>query len=377
MPVICNDEVKQLESLQHQSIQDLFDLMDESGHEQIVFCRHSGSGLKAIIAIHDTTLGPALGGCRMQDYATTEEALQDVLRLSKGMTYKSAVADVDFGGGKMVVIGDPKEKSPELFRAIGRFVAGLNGRFYTGTDMGTDPEDFVHARRESKAFVGLPKCYGGSGDTSLPTAHGVYQGIRATLKYLYGDDSLSGKTFAIQGVGKVGGKLVNLLLEEGATCYISDIDEGRCLEIQEMAPDRVTICNWDEIHKVPCDIFAPCAIGGVLNYLTIPELRCRAVVGSANNQLSREQDGFELHQREIWYAPDYLVNAGGLIQVATELEGGTEETSIAKTKSIYEGLLEIYRVSEQDNIPTCQAADQLVERRLNRIADLHRIFPGR
>ncbi|WP_044642883.1 Leu/Phe/Val dehydrogenase [Risungbinella massiliensis] len=366
-----------MDSLQHQSIQDLFDLMDEDGHEQIIFCRHPSSGLKAIIAIHDTTLGPALGGCRMQDYATTEEALQDVLKLSKGMTYKSAIADVDFGGGKMVVIGDPKEKRPELFRAIGRFLAGFKGRFYTGTDMGTDPEDFVHARRESQAFVGLPKCYGGSGDTSLPTAHGVYQGIRATLKYLYGDDSLEGRTFAIQGVGKVGGKLANLLLQEGATCYIADIEANRCLEIQERDPQRVTICNWDEIHKVACDIFAPCAIGGVLNYLTIPELRCRAVVGSANNQLSREEDGFELQRREIWYAPDYLVNAGGLIQAATELEGGTEETVIAKTKSIYEGLLEIYRVSAQENIPTCQAADQLVDRRLNKVADLHRIYSGR
>jgi glutamate dehydrogenase/leucine dehydrogenase len=358
-------------------MRDVFEMMDKYGHEQVVFCRHPRSGLKAIIAIHDTTMGPALGGCRMIPYATTDEALEDVLRLSRGMTYKCGVADVDFGGGKMVIIGDPlKDKSPEMFRAVGRFVGGLGGRFFTGTDMGTTPEDFIHAKRESNCFVGLPKTHGGSGDTSIPTALGVLQGLKATAKFLWGTDSLEGRTIAIQGVGKVGGRLLELLMEEGAFAVIADINEARLRELKEQYGERVEISTVDEIHRAECDILSPCARGGVVNDVTLSELRCQAIVGSANNQLAEDRHGDLLHERGILYAPDYLVNAGGLIQVADELEGYQEERVLAKTKAIYDMLLQIYERSHQENIPTYRAADRIVVERLEKVADLRRILLG-
>ncbi|MFC7443005.1 Leu/Phe/Val dehydrogenase [Laceyella putida] len=358
-------------------MRDVFALMEEHGHEQVVFCRHADTGLKAIIAIHNTTLGPALGGCRMIPYETTDEALEDVLRLSKGMTYKCGLADVDFGGGKMVIIGDPAEdKSPEMFRAIGRFVGGLNGRFFTGTDMGTEPKDFIHAARESSSFVGLPRSHGGSGDTSIPTAMGVLQGMRATAQHLWGTTELEGKKVAVQGVGKVGGKLVELLIEKGASVVIADLCEERCREWALRAPQQIEISQVDTIHQVDCDIFAPCARGGVINDRTIGELRCRAIVGSANNQLMADRHGDELHERGILYAPDYLVNAGGLIQAADELEGYKEERVLAKTKAIYEMVLEIFTRSKRENIPTCRAADRIVVERMEKVADVRRIILG-
>lgn len=356
---------------------DVFELMDKYGHEQVIFCRHRGSGLKAIIAIHDTTLGPALGGCRMATYGSTEEALEDVLRLSRGMTYKCGAADVDFGGGKAVIIGDPKrDKSPELFRAFGRFVGGLNGRFYTGTDMGTSPEDFVYASREAECFVGLPESHGGSGDTSIPTAFGVLQGMKATATVLWGSESLSGRTVAVQGVGKVGTRLVRLLMEEGARCLIADLDKSRVEALREEFPEGVEAVDVETVHAASCDIFAPCAGGGVINDKTVEELKCRAVVGSANNQLEDDRHGDRLHERGILYAPDYLVNAGGLIQVADELSGYNEKRVMAKTRSIYEMLLKIYRLSRERDIPTYRALDRLVAKRLEQVADLRRIFLG-
>src|SRR5690606_12654148 len=296
---------------------DIFEMMDRYGHEQVIFCRHRGSGLKAIIAIHDTTMGPALGGCRMAPYGSTEEALEDVLRLSWGMTYKCGAADVDFGGGKAVIIGDPKrDKSPELFRAFGRFVGGLNGRFYTGTDMGTSPEDFVHARRESRCFVGLPESHGGSGDTSMPTALGVLQGMKATALELWGSEDLSGRTVAVQGVGKVGARLVRLLVEEGARCLIADVDGRRVDALREAFPDAVEPVEVGAVHAVSCDIFAPCAGGGIINDETIEELKCRAVVGSANSQVEDDGHGHSLHERGSLYAPDREGKPGGLREVA-------------------------------------------------------------
>lgn len=359
-------------------MRDVFALMDECGHEQVIFCRHVNTGLKAIIAIHNTTLGPALGGCRMFPYESTEAALADALRLSKGMTYKCGLADVDFGGGKMVIIGDPKEdKSPEMFRVIGRFVGGLHGRFFTGTDMGTEPQDFIHAARESPYFVGLPRSHGGGGDTSIPTAMGVLEGMRAAAQHLWGKAELADRTIAVQGVGKVGGKLVEMLLEEGARVVIADLSVERCTEWKCRAPDQVEIDHVDTIHHVPCDIFAPCAQGGVIDDQTLDELRCQAIVGSANNQLASDRHGDLLHQRGILYAPDYLVNAGGLIQAADELEGYEEERVLAKTKAIYERLLEIFDRSKRENIPTCRAADRLVVERLAKIADVRQIILGR
>ncbi|WP_455565160.1 Leu/Phe/Val dehydrogenase [Kroppenstedtia eburnea] len=361
---------------QQSRMEDVFKLMEEGGHQQVVFCRDPGSGLKAIIAIHDTTMGPALGGCRMIPYPSTEEALKDVLRLSRGMTYKCGLADVDYGGGKAVVIGDPaKDKSPELFRALGRFVGGLNGRFFTGTDMGTTPEDFVHAARESKSFAGLPESHGGSGNTAIPTAFGVMQGFRATARHLWGTDSLKGKTVALQGVGKVGARVVDHLVEEGARCVIADVSPERTDRIQARHPG-VAVMHVEEIHRADCDIFAPCAIGGVINDETVEELRCQAVVGSANNQLEADRHGDRLHEKGILYAPDYLVNAGGLIQVADELEGYNHERVMEKTRGIYDMLLRIYELSRREDLPTCRAADRLVLERLQRTTDLKRIFLG-
>jgi phenylalanine dehydrogenase len=361
--------------LEEAKMRDVFEMMDRYGHEQVIFCRHPQTGLKAIIALHNTTAGPALGGCRMIPYASTDEALEDVLRLSKGMTYKCSLADVDFGGGKMVIIGDPKkDKSPELFRVIGRFVGGLNGRFYTGTDMGTNPEDFVHAARESKSFAGLPKSYGGSGDTSIPTALGVFHGMRATARFLWGTDQLKGRVVAIQGVGKVGERLLQLLVEAGAYCKIADIDSVRCEQLKEKYGDKVQVVDVNRIHKESCDIFSPCAKGGVVNDDTIDEFRCLAIVGSANNQLVEDRHGALLQKRSIWYAPDYLVNAGGLIQVADELEGFHEERVLAKTEAIYDMVLDIFHRAKNENIPTCEAADRIVMERLKKLTDIRRIL---
>lgn len=365
------------ESIDDYVMKDVFACMEQGGHEQVIFFRHAGSGLRAIVALHDTTLGPALGGCRMIDYSSTQEALEDVLQLSRGMTHKCVIVDVDFGGGKMVILGDPQlEKSPELFRAAGRFVESLQGRFYTGTDMGTTPEDFVHASKESNHIVGLPEYYGGSGDTSIPTAIGVLQGMRATAQYLYGTDSLSGKVIAIQGVGKVGTKLAQLLLAEEAKLIIADVHLTSCLTIQQMAPESVSIASIGEILEVPCDFLAPCARGGVVTISNIDRFRCRAIVGSANNQLEEDQCADLLARREILYAPDYLVNAGGLIQVATEIQKQTKECAEAKTRSIYEMLLLVYLRAEQKQISTCQAANEIVKERLEKIADIRRIYLG-
>jgi leucine dehydrogenase/phenylalanine dehydrogenase len=352
----------------------IFEQMAKYGHEQVHFFQHRDTKLKAIVAIHNTIMGPALGGCRMRPYETEEEALFDVLRLSRGMTYKCGVADVDNGGGKSVIIGDPNtDKSVELFRVFGRYVQGLGGRFYTGTDMGTTPQDFVHSQRESNCFVGLPLEYGGSGNTAIPTALGVFQGIRATAKVLWGHEDLTGKRLAIQGVGKVGALLIQHLVQAGAQVYITDIYQPFIDAVVASTPsvNLLGVVNPDEVYDLDVDIFVPCALGAIINDETIPQLKCSAIVGSANNQLlDMDKHGKMLHERGILYAPDYLVNAGGLIQVADELKGYVPERVLAKTNSIYEMLLQVYKLSAEQNIPTWLAADRLVEERIARVADL-------
>jgi phenylalanine dehydrogenase len=352
----------------------IFGEMAKYGHEQIHFFQHKKTKLKAIVAIHDTTVGPALGGCRMRPYETEEEALFDVLRLSRGMTYKCSVVDVDNGGGKSVIIGDPlKDKTPELFRMFGRYVEGLGGRFFTGTDVGTTPQDFVHSQKESSRFVGLPLEYGGSGNSAIPTALGVYQGIRATAQVLWGSDNLAGKKFAVQGVGKVGALTVDHLIKAGAQVYITDVYQPFINALVEKIPagQLLGAVAPEEIYGLDVDMFVPCALGGILNDETIPQLKAKAVVGSANNQLlDQEKHGAMLHERGILYGPDYLVNAGGLIQVADELRGYTPERVLAKTNSIYEMLLKVYELSSEHNIPTWLAADRLVEARLETILDV-------
>lgn len=337
-------------------------------HEQVLFCNDPDSGLQAIIAIHNTTLGPALGGCRMRPYADVDEALEDVLRLSKGMTYKCAAADVDFGGGKSVIIGDPlKDRSPALFRAFGQFVDSLNGRFYTGTDMGTTPEDFVEALKETNCIVGLPEESGGHGDSSVPTSLGVMYGLKATSKTLWGSEELEGKTFSVQGLGKVGRKVAKSLLEEGAHLYVSDINKkalNEIVSIAETLPGTVTVVEGEEIYSVDADIFVPCALGGIINDETIDALKVKAVAGSANNQLLEDHHCDYLRQKGILYAPDYIVNSGGLIQVSDELYEPSKERVLKKTKAIYDTLLEIYERADKQSMSTVQAANQFCEDRM-------------
>jgi phenylalanine dehydrogenase len=338
-------------------------------HEQVVFCNDEETGLKAIIAIHNTTLGPALGGCRMRPYTSVDEALEDVLRLSKGMTYKCAAADVDFGGGKAVIIGDPeKDKHPELFRAFGQFVESLNGRFYTGTDMGTTPDDFVHALKETNCIVGVNEEYGGSGDSSIPTAMGVIYGLQATNQNVWGSKDLHGKSYAIQGLGKVGFKVAERLLEEGADLYVTDISQKSIDQLVAKANRMgaaIKVVSGDEIYSVDADVFIPCAIGGIINDHTVDQLRVKAVVGSANNQLLDLSHGMKLHEKGILYAPDYIVNAGGLIQVADELYEPNKERVLQKTSAIYNSLQDIYLQSENQHMTTVEAANRFCEDRIH------------
>nr|ANT47406.1 phenylalanine dehydrogenase [Fictibacillus nanhaiensis] len=339
-----------------------------SQHEQVVFCNDPSTGLKAIIAIHNTTLGPALGGCRMRPYGSVDEALEDVLRLSKGMTYKCAGADVDFGGGKSVIIGDPMtDRTPELFRAFGQFVDSLNGRFYTGTDMGTTPDDFMHALKETNCIVGVPEEYGGSGDSSVPTAQGVIYGLQATIQTLEGTDELSGKSYSIQGLGKVGFKVAEQLLAAGTQIYVTDINEKALKMIQERAellPGNVEVVEGSDIYGVDADIFIPCALGGIIHDETIEQLKVKAIVGSANNQLLEDKHGLYLQQKGILYGPDYIVNAGGLIQVADELYGPNKARVLTKTRAIYDSLIQIYSESTKNQISTMEAANLFCEEKL-------------
>lgn len=347
---------------------DLFNQISE--HEQVVFCNDPKTGLKAIIAIHNTTLGPATGGCRMYPYASFDQALNDALRLSRGMTYKCAAADVDFGGGKTVIIGDPrKDKTPELFRSLGQYIDSLNGRYYTGTDMGTTPEDFVHAMKETNCIVGIPEEYGGSGDSSIPTAQGVIYGIKATNQILDGSNEIGSKTYAIQGLGKVGFKVAVQLLEEGASLYVSDINPAAIEELKKFGKgignESIKEVEGSDIYGIEADVFVPCALGGIILDESIERLNVKAIVGSANNQLKEDRrHGDALREKGILYAPDYIVNAGGLIQVSDELYGPSKKRVMDKTKAIYTSLLEIYKTSENHGISTVEAANHFVENRI-------------
>ncbi|MGE5674644.1 MAG: Glu/Leu/Phe/Val dehydrogenase dimerization domain-containing protein [Mycobacterium leprae] len=351
----------------------IFERMQKDGHEQVIFNYDKATGLKTIIAIHDTTLGPALGGCRMWPYETEEQALEDALRLSRGMTYKSAASGNNHGGGKAVIWGNPRtDKSEELFRAFGRFVQGLNGRFITGTDVGTEKTDFVWSAMESPYLVALPEEYGGSGDSSIITAFGAYKGIKAAAAHVWGDESLKGRKIAIQGVGKVGYHLVEHLVEEGAIITICDVVPENVKRVQERF--QVNVVAPEAIYDVDCDIFSPNALGAIINDETMNRLHCRIVAGAANNQLKETRHGDELHRRGVLYAPDYVINAGGLIQVADELMGYNKERAFRKTAAIYDLLRQIFAISQAEGIPTYQAADRLAERRIAKVASLKRIY---
>jgi leucine dehydrogenase len=346
-------------------------------HEQVVICSDPSTGLKAIIAIHDTTLGPSLGGTRMWNYDTEQEALRDVLRLSRGMTYKAAISGLNLGGGKAVIIGDPHtDKNEVLFRAFGRYIDTLGGRYITAEDVGITMRDMEWIHMETKYVTGLPKATGGSGDPSPVTASGVYKGMKAMAKKAYGSDSLKGKRIAIQGAGHVSSYLAGLLAKENAKLFISDIYEDKAGEVAKKT--KAEVVHPDNIYSLDVDIFSPCALGGVINDQTIPALKCDIIAGSANNVLEDEQKhGQVLLEQGIMYAPDYVINAGGLINVANELEGYQEERAHAKAAHIYDAILDILNYSEENDMPTHVASDILAEKRIKDIGKIHSIYSSK
>ncbi|MBA4495019.1 Glu/Leu/Phe/Val dehydrogenase [Paenactinomyces guangxiensis] len=351
----------------------LFDYMQKYDYEQLVLCQDKNSGLKAIIAIHDTTLGPALGGTRMWTYDSEEEAIVDALRLARGMTYKNAAAGLDLGGGKTVIIGDPKkDKSEEMFRAFGRFIQGLNGRYITAEDVGTTVEDMDLIHRETLYVTGISPAFGSSGNPSPVTAYGVYRGMKAAAKEAFGDDSLKGKIVAVQGVGNVAYHLCKHLHEEGAKLIVTDINqENMNRAIHDFGAEAV---NPDKIYEVDCDIFAPCALGAIINDETIGLLKCKVVAGAANNQLKEERHGDILDQKGIVYAPDYVINSGGVINVADELLGYNRERAMKKVEGIYDKILKVFEIAKRDGIPSCKAADRMAEERIESVRRSRSMF---
>jgi len=355
----------------------VFEQIGQHGsHEQIIFCHDKNMGLKAIIAIHDTTLGPALGGTRMWNYKNDEEALTDVLRLSEGMTFKAAAAGLNLGGGKAVIIGDPKkDKSEALFRAFGQYVNSLNGRYITAEDVGTTVKDMEQVYMETSWVTGIPKGLGGSGDPSPYTAHGVLMGMKAAAKEKLGTDNLKGMHVAVQGLGNVGANLIKYLSEEGAKMTVADIDQDRTKSVADQY--NCQIADPMTISSVECDIFSPNALGAGLNDETIPALKCKVIAGGANNQLAETRHGVALREMGILYAPDFVGNAGGLMNVFAELEGYSIERALEKTTSVYDNMMKVFAVSKRDDISTHDAAHTMAMERLNSIGRLKSKHPGR
>lgn len=352
---------------------EIFKYMEDYDYEQLIFCQDKQSGLKAIIAIHDTTLGPALGGTRMWNYDSEEAAIEDALRLAKGMTYKSAVAGLNLGGGKAVILGDPKkDKNEELFRAFGRFIQGLNGRFITAEDVGTTVEDMDIIHEETDFVTGISTTFGSSGNPAPVTAYGVYRGMKAAAKESFGTDSLEGKVVAIQGVGNVAYHLCRHLHEEGARLIVTDINHTQVQRAVEEFDAKPVDPN--EIYHVECDIFSPCALGAVINDKTIPLFKAKVIAGSANNQLQDSKHGDTLHDLGIVYAPDYVINAGGVINVADELHGYSRERAMKKVESIYDKIEKVFAIAKRDRIPTYKAADRLAEERMAKLLNSRRQF---
>lgn len=352
----------------------LFETIEKYDYEQIVFCHDKSSGLKAIIAIHDTTLGPALGGCRMWPYESEKEAINDALRLSRGMTYKNAAAGLNLGGGKTVVIGDPKkDKSEALFRALGRYVESLNGRYITAEDVGTTEMDMDTIFEETNYVVGLSESHHSSGNPSPKTSLGVFVSMKRAVKEAFGSDDLEGKTVAVQGVGHVAYELCRYLNEAGAHLVVTDINQE--------AVDRVVndfnakSVGIDEIYDVEADVFAPCALGGVLNDDTINRLKVKVVCGSANNQLEDiDKHADQLENKGIVYAPDFVTNSGGVINVADELDGYNEARAIANIEKIYVQMDKVFEISKRDKITSARAAEILAEERINQMMNVRSTY---
>jgi leucine dehydrogenase len=347
----------------------VFQAIGSDTHEEVLFGSDPVSGLRTIIAIHSTALGPALGGTRFFAYRNEEDALTDVLRLSKGMTYKAAAAGLDLGGGKAVIIGDPANlRSERLFRAYGDIVDSLGGRYITAEDVGTTTADMAMVSRQTEWVAGLPEELGGSGDPSPATARGVMTAIRAVASHLWGSDDLTERTVAVQGVGKVGSNLVERLTKAGATTVITDIDGSALDVVSTQSGSRIV--TLDEIYDVECDIFAPCALGASLSEITIPRLRCAAVVGSANNQLATENDADRLAARGITYAPDFVVNAGGIINIAVGITGYETQRAANAIDRIHDAVIEVLERASAEGTNTHTAAVQMAEDRIERIGSL-------
>ena len=349
----------------------IFDTIASMGHEQILLGHDAAAGYRGIIAIHSTILGPALGGTRFWSYASDEEAIVDALRLARGMTYKNAVAGLNLGGGKSVIIGDNKTKSRELlFRAHGRFVESLGGRYITAEDVGTSTADMDYVHMETKNVSGLA---GRSGDPSPVTAHGVFRAIQASAKERWGRDDIANRTVAVQGCGHVGYFLAKELHEAGAQLVVTDIDPERVKRVvSEFGGSAVAP---EEIYGVRADVFAPCALGAILNDKTIPQLNVEIVSGAANNQLLEERHGDDLERKGILYAPDYVANAGGVINVYSELAGWTSARAFRKADEIYDTVLRVFSIARRDGMPTYQAADRLAEERIRMVGSLVRTRP--
>lgn len=356
-------EIKEREKVEQVGI---FDKLSQLEHEQLVFCHDEATGLKALIGIHNTALGPALGGTRMWNYATEQEAITDVLRLSRGMTYKAAISGLNLGGGKAVIIGDAKTQKNEAFmRRFGKFVNSLNGKYITAEDVNMKTLDMEYISMETKHVTGLPESMGGGGDPSPVTAYGVYMGMKATAKKVFGSDSLAGKTVGVQGVGQVGVYLVEYLVKEKANVYITDIFEDK---VQAIATKfGVKTVGQDAIYDLDMDIYAPCALGATLNDSTIPRLKCSIVAGAANNQLLDEKKhGYMLIDKSITYAPDFLINAGGLINVYNEYLGGYNRTRVFEhAEMIYTTCLNILNLADDEKITSQEAAIKMAEKRIN------------
>ena len=351
---------------------DVFDAMRSFGHEQLLLSHDPSCGYYGIIAIHDTTLGPALGGTRFWQYQDTDEAITDALRLARGMTYKSAVAGINLGGGKSVIIGDNRRADREaLFRAHGRFVETLNGRYITAEDIGTTPADMEYIKLETDHVAGL---LGLSGDPSPVTAYGVYVGMKAAARACWGEDTLEGKTVAVQGVGNVAYNLCRHLHKEGVRLIVTDI---RPEKVQRVVDELgAAVVAPDAIYDQQADIYAPCALGATLNDETLPRLKVKVVAGAANNQLAEDRHGDQLERRGILYAPDYVINGGGVINVYGELNRWPAERSLRKAGEIYETLLRIFEIARTERIPTYRAADRLAEQRIAAMAGLDRMWMG-
>jgi valine dehydrogenase (NAD+) len=354
------------------SVFDRTDHLKDAGHEQVVFCQDPQSGLKAIIAIYSTALGPALGGTRFYPYPSEAAALEDVLKLSRAMAYKAACAGVDLGGGKAVILGDPTtQKTEPLLRAYGRMVESLGGRYYTACDVGTYVHDMDVIAKETRFVTGRSPEHGGAGDSAVLTAFGVFQSMRAAAQHAWGSPSLAGRRVAVEGVGKVGHHLVEHLLEDGAQVVVSDVDQQAVRRVTD-AFGQVEVAPVDELPRLPVDVFAPCALGGSLDDDLVPVLRATVVCGAANNQLAHPGVEKVLADRGVLYAPDYVANAGGLIQVEDEALNPVFSFERAKAKAtrIFDTTLEVFRLADAEGVPPAVAADRLAERRM---ADVSRL----